>query len=184
MVNSSGPHQGQYQGRQFGNYHLIKLLGEGGFAEVYLGEHVHLGTRAAVKVLTTRLTSNEIQHFRDEARTSMKLQHPHIVQTFDFGIENTIPFIVMRYASNGSLRQRHPEGTLIPLSTVVTYVKQVAAALQYIHDQKLVYRDIKPENMLIGDNNEIWLSDFGITAVAHSTHSLVLLDKVLTVRSF
>lgn len=181
MANAGQLYQGQYLGRQFGTYRLVKLLGEGGFAEVYLGEQVYLGTQAAVKVLTARLTSDEIERFHTEAQTSMKLHHPHIVQTLDFGVENGLPFIVMRYASNGSLRQRHPEGTRIPLSMVVNYVRQIAAALQYIHDQKLIYRDIKPENMLIGDNNGIWLSDFGITAIAHSTHSMVLLDKVGTI---
>jgi serine/threonine protein kinase len=181
MANAGQFYQGQYLGRQFGNYRLVKLLGEGGFAEVYLGEQVYLDTQVAVKVLTAQLTSDEIERFHAEAQTSMKLHHPHIVQTLDFGMENGLPFLVMRYASNGSLRQRHPEGTRIPLSTVVSYVRQIAAALQYIHDQKLIYRDLKPENMLIGDNNEIWLSDFGIMAVAHSTHSMVLLDKVGTI---
>jgi eukaryotic-like serine/threonine-protein kinase len=181
MANAGQLYQGQHLGKQFGNYRLVKLLGEGGFAEVYLGEQIYLGTQAAVKVLTARLTSDEIARFQTEAQTSLKLHHPHIVQTLDFGVENGLPFIVMRYASNGSLRQRHPEGTRIPLSTVVKYVGQIAAALQYIHDQKLIYRDIKPENMLIGDNNDIWLSDFGITAIAHSTHSMVLLDKVGTI---
>src|SRR5712691_2379751 len=163
MPNSPGPHQGQYLGRQLGNYRLTKLLGEGGFAEVYLGEQVHLGTQAAVKVLTTQLTSNEIERFQEEARISMQLHHPHIVQTLEFGTDYTLPFIVMRYASNGSLRQRHPAGTRLPLFTVIDYVKQIAAALHYLHNHKLVYRDVKPENMLIGDDNAIWLSDFGIT---------------------
>ncbi len=181
MANAGQLYQGQHLGKQFGNYRLVKLIGEGGFAEVYLGEQIYLGTQAAVKVLTARLTRDEIARFQTEAQTSLKLHHPHIVQTLDFGVENGLPFIVMRYASNGSLRQRHPEGTRIPLSTVVKYVGQIAAALQYIHDQKLIYRDIKPENMLIGDNNDIWLSDFGIMAIAHSTHSMVLLDKVGTI---
>jgi len=181
MANAGQLYQGQHLGRQFGNYRLVKLLGEGGFAEVYLGEQVYLGTQAAVKVLTARLTSDEIERFHTEAQTSMKLHHPNIVQTLDFGMENGLPFLVMRYAANGSLRQHHPEGTRIPLSTVVNYVRQIAAALQYIHDQNLIYRDIKPENMLIGDNNDIWLSDFGITAIARSTHSMVLLDKVGTI---
>jgi WD40 repeat protein len=181
MANAGQLYPGQHLGKQFGNYRLVKLLGEGGFAEVYLGEQIYLGTQAAVKVLTARLTNDEIERFHTEAQTSLKLHHPHIVQTLEFGVENGLPFLVMRYASNGSLRQRHSEGTRIPLSTVVKYVGQIAAALQYIHDQKLIYRDIKPENMLIGDNNDIWLSDFGITTIAHRTNSMVLLDKVGTI---
>jgi serine/threonine protein kinase len=79
MANAGQLYQGQYLGRQFGNYRLVKLLGEGGFAEVYLGEQVYLGTQAAVKVLTARLTSDEIERFHAEAQTSMNLHHPHIV---------------------------------------------------------------------------------------------------------
>ena len=78
--------EGQYQGKQFGNYRLLKLLGEGGFAEVYLGEHIHLGTYAAVKVLTTKLTEGEVEQFRNEARTMIGLKHPHIMRVLDFGL--------------------------------------------------------------------------------------------------
>jgi len=163
-------------GQQLGNYHLVKLLGEGGFAQVYLGEHVHLGTEAAVKVLTTKLTEEGVALFRKEARTIISLEHPNIIRVLDFGMEDRIPFIVMSYAPKGTLRQRHPKGTCLPLDTIVYYAKQVADALQYAHDQRLIHRDVKPDNMLIGRNNQVLLSDFGIAVVAHSTHSLNTLD--------
>src|SRR5690242_18704109 len=73
-------------GQQLGNYRLIRLLGQGGFAEVYLGEHIHLGTQAAIKLLRTQLTSEAASTFRNEARTLARLVHPHIVRVFDFGI--------------------------------------------------------------------------------------------------
>lgn len=101
-------------GQQLGNYHLIRLLGHGGFADVYLGEHIHLNTLAAIKVLDTRLTSEEIAQFRNEARTIARLEHPHIVRVLDFGVEEHIPFLVMSYAPNGTLRQRHPEALAYP----------------------------------------------------------------------
>src|SRR2546422_8500604 len=82
-------------GQQLGNYQLIRLLGEGGFAEVYLGEHIHLGTQAAIKVLHTQLTSNDIDTFRTEARTIARLIHPHIVRILEFGVEKKTPFLVM-----------------------------------------------------------------------------------------
>src|SRR5437764_11611667 len=94
-------------GQQFGNYRLIDLLGEGGFAEVYLAEHLHLGTQAAIKLMHTQLASDDLEKFRNEARTIARLVHPHIVRVLDFGIENKTPFLVMDYASNGSLRKRH-----------------------------------------------------------------------------
>ena len=156
-------------GQQLGNYQLIRLLGEGGFAEVYLGEHIHLGTQAAIKVLHTQLTSDDMDKFRTEARTIARLIHPHIVRVLEFGVEGKTPFLVMDYAPNGTLRQRHPKGVALPLPLIVDYVKQVADALQYAHDEKLIHRDIKPENMWLGRRDEILLSDFGIALVAQSS---------------
>ena len=75
----------------------------------------------------------------------------------------------MRYAPNGSLRLRYPKGTLLPLDSIVSYIKQVADALQYAHEQRLIHRDIKPENMLLGQRNEVLLSDFGIALIAQSS---------------
>ncbi len=153
-------------GQQLGNYRLVRKLGEGGFAEAYLGEHIYLGTQAAIKVLKTALASQqEIDQFRVEARTIANLVHPHIVRVLEFGFEQNTPFLVMDYAPNGSLRQHHPQGTRLPLATVVAYVKQAAEALQFAHDQKLIHRDIKPENLLLGRNNEVLLSDFGIAVL-------------------
>lgn len=168
-------------GQQLGNYRLVRLLGRGGFAEVYLGEHIHLGTQAAIKVLHTQLTGGDIEQFRTEARIIARLEHPHIVRILDFGVEEKTPFLVMSYAPNGNLRQRHPKGIRLPLETIVSYVKQVADGLQYAHDQRLIHRDIKPENMLLGRRNEVLLSDFGIAAVAHNTSSLKTQDYSGTV---
>lgn len=156
-------------GQQLGNYRLVRLLGQGGFAEVYLGEHVYLETQAAIKVLQTQLAREDMEQFRLEARTIARLEHPHIVRVLDFGLEGSTPFLVMSYAPNGTLRTRHPKGTRVPLSTVVSYVKQIAPALQYAHEQRLIHRDIKPENLLVGRANEVLLSDFGIALVAQSS---------------
>src|SRR5215470_9230510 len=150
-------------GQQLGNYRLIRLLGQGGFAEVYLGEQVHLETPAAIKVLSARLTTEEMEQFRQEARTIALLKHPHIVRLLDFGVEGDVPYLVMEYAAGGTLRQRYPKGTRLSPETIVPYVQQVASALQYAHTQKLIHRDVKPENMLLGANGEVLLSDFGIS---------------------
>ena len=79
------------------------------------------------------------------------------MRVFDFGVEDDIPYLVMDYAPNGSLRQHHPKGIRLPLDTIIYYVKQVAAALQYAHEKKLIHRDIKPENMLLGENLQVLL---------------------------
>ncbi len=145
-------------GQQLGNYRLLRLIGRGSWASVYLGEHLHLGTQAAIKVLNTHLTSEGSEQLRTEARTMARLIHPHIVRVLDFEVEDGLPFLVMEYAPNGSLRQRHPKGTRVPLDIVVSYVKQVAEALHYIHIQKLIHRDVKPENMLLSRVNHARLA--------------------------
>src|SRR5712691_3461715 len=156
-------------GRQLGNYRLIRLLGQGGFADVYLGEHIYLKTPAAIKLLQTRLAQDDMQSFLTEARSIANLVHPNIVRVLEFGVEGETPFLVMDYAPNGTLRQRHPRGTPLPLAAILSYVKQVADALQYAHDEKFIHRDIKPENMLLGRRNEVLLSDFGIALIAQSS---------------
>jgi WD40 repeat protein len=156
-----------YIGQRLGNYQLTRLLGEGGFAQVYLGEHIYLSTQAAIKVLNTQM-ANDTDWFRTEARTIARLVHPNIVRVLEFGVEGNTPFLVMDYAPSGTLRQRHPKGTRLPLATVTSYVQQVAEALQYAHNEKLVHRDVKPENMLVGRNNEVLLSDFGIALIAQT----------------
>ncbi len=160
-------------GQQFGQYRLIRVLGHGSFGEVYLGEHVHKRTLAAVKLLQARLTPEDLKEFINEASTTFRLQHPNIVQLLDFGLgPGNTPFLAMAYAPNGTLRQRHPKGMRLALETIIAYVKPIAAALQNAHDERLIHRDVKPENILLGPNNVVWLSDFGIASVVHSTRSL------------
>ncbi len=158
-------------GQQLGNYQLVRLLGKGGFAEVYLGEHCHLKTQAAIKVLHTSLEGEDVEKFRQEAQTVAHLKHPHIVRVFDFDVEEHIPFLVMDFFPRGSLRLHHPKGVSLPLPTIMAYVKQIADALQYAHTQQVIHRDIKPENMLLGQNNEVVLVDFGISLLSQSSRS-------------
>jgi hypothetical protein len=185
-------------GQRLGNYKLVRLLGYGAFADVYLGEHRFLKTQAAIKVLQKRLTRDALVNFLAEGRTIADLLHPHIVRVLEFGVEGSeadieqsgsdgeaivdgIPFLVMDYAPGGTLRKRHPKGTQLPLATIVPYVMQVAEALQYAHGKKLIHRDVKAENILVGRNGEILLSDFGIAAVAHSEGSMTTQEMAGTV---
>jgi serine/threonine protein kinase/outer membrane protein assembly factor BamB len=171
----------RYLDQELGNYRLTCLLGSGGFADVYLGEHMHLGTQAAIKVHRARMEGADLERFEQEARTIAHLSHPHIVRVLDYGVQDGVAFLVMEYAPRGTLRDLHPAGTIVPLETVVQYVKQIAAALQYAHDQKLVHRDVKPENMLLDARYQVLLSDFGIAVAAHTTRSLDTQDAIGTV---
>jgi WD40 repeat protein len=154
--------------QRLGNYHLTRLVGRGGFANVYYGEHIYLKTPAAIKVLNVQITHNEHEKFLTEARIAAKLTHPHIISVLEFGVENDTPYLVMDYAARGTLRQRYPKTTRLTPAQVVPYLKQIASALQYTHDQRLIHRDIKPENMLLGSNDDLLLSDFGIAVVVQN----------------
>lgn len=156
----------------FGEYRVIRLLGKGGFGDVYLGEHLREKAPVAIKVLQESLTNENIREFVTEAGTQRLLRHEHIVRLLDFGIgTNQLPFLVMEYAPGGSLAARHPPGSRLPFETILSYLQPLSAALQYAHDRGLIHRDIKPANFLIGTNGKILLSDFGIAAIALSTRS-------------
>jgi serine/threonine protein kinase len=159
-VNPSGQQQASI-GRSIGQYRLVRKLGSGSFGTVYLAENQHEHTQVAVKTL--QMTKGEgLKGFLNEACT-MWLCHPHIVPLLDFGISGgDLPFLVMEYASGGTLRDRHPKGERIPLSTIVSYVDQLAEALQYAHDQRVIHRDVKPANILVRADGTLMMSDFGL----------------------
>jgi len=154
-------------GQQVGSYRLVKLLGKGGFAEVYLGQHVRVASKqAAVKILY--LFDVDVQKFNEEAEITEQLVHPHIVRLLDFDLQEGTPFLVLDYAPGGSLRNHHPKGSQVPLDIVVAYLKQIAPALQYAHNKHILHRDIKPDNILIGRQGELLLSDFGIAQLSQT----------------
>ncbi len=159
-------------GQFLGNYQLLHLLGRGAFAEVYLAEHRYLEILAAIKVLHVRMEPDTHEQFRREARTIAHLQHRHIIRVHDFGFQDQIPYLVMEYSPNGTLRTRHPKGTRLTLEQIILYLKQIAPALDYAHQQRVIHRDVKPENMLLSANDEVVLSDFGIAVVQQSLDSL------------
>src|SRR5215472_677473 len=100
-------------GEQFGDYRLVRLLGEGGFAEVYEANHIHLpGMKAAIKLLKGSFTARQIEELRREALTVGKLDHPHIVRLLNFSIEpnSNTPYLVMAYAQGGILSDQYPRG--------------------------------------------------------------------------
>jgi serine/threonine protein kinase len=149
-------------GQRLGNYRLVDLVGVGSLTKVYLGEHVHLNTLAAIKVLDVPLASEStsVARFRIEAHVLAKLVHPNIVQVLDFAVEDSTFFLVKTYAPHGTFPQRHPKGSRLSSLIILPYVKQLCSALQYAHNQGVIHRDIKPENMLFGNKNEVLLDHF------------------------
>jgi serine/threonine protein kinase len=155
---------------QIGHYRLQQLLGQSDLSEVYLAEHAHSQQQVAIKLLYGRWTGEEAQRFLAQTTALTRLQHPHIMPIIDFGIEDDRAFMVMTYAAQGTLRQRHPRGSRLPINTILSYAQQVESALTYIHEQGLVHRDVKPHNLLIDQQEHILLSDFGTATVSYSMH--------------
>lgn len=158
------------QARRLGSYELLRRLGEGGMAQVYLARDVRLGREVAVKVLDQRLAERPgfRERFQREARVAAALDHPHIVPLYDFGDTGYELYLVMPFISGGSLQdvlKRVP----LPMSEVVTYGSQMADALDYAHRRSVVHRDVKPANMLIHSDGRLLLSDFGLAKIISSS---------------
>ena len=161
-------------GQTFGNYQVLRLLGRGNFADVYLGEHRFLDISAAIKLLHVQIAANTHETFLREARTLARLQHPHIIRVLDFGLQDGTPYLIMEYVPNGTLRGLYPRGSCLSLEQIVGLVKQLAPALDYAHEQHVIHRDIKPDNILLNAKNELIISDFGIAVVQQTLDSISL----------
>src|SRR5947209_11939 len=134
----------EIEGQHIGEYRLLRQIGEGSFSKVYLGASASLDKPVAIKILPKHTVKSDIEKFLIQAKILTQLEHPHIVRVYDSGIASGTPYLIMSYAPHGTLRQRHPKGTRLPLSKALSYVKQVAEALQYVHDRQMVHRDVKP----------------------------------------
>lgn len=154
------------QARRLGSYELIRRLGEGGMAHVYLARDVRLGREVAVKVLDQRLAERPgfRERFQREARVAAALDHPHIVPLYDFGESGYEPYLVMPFISGGSLQDVLKRAPL-SASEVVTYGSQMADALDYAHRRNVVHRDVKPANMLVHADGRLLLADFGLAKI-------------------
>ncbi len=152
-------------GQQFGSYHLHYLLKHESIADVYQGEHIFLKTQATIKILPEDVQQEVMELFLAQVRSIAHLKHPNIPRMLEFGLNNKTPFLVTDYISHTSLRDVHPENTQVPSTTIMSYVRQITAALQYLHEQGLVYGMIRPDNVFFGPQNRIVLNDFSLTTI-------------------
>ncbi|MEX0875720.1 MAG: Stk1 family PASTA domain-containing Ser/Thr kinase [Actinomycetota bacterium] len=153
-------------------YELVRRVGVGGMADVYLAEDTQLGREVALKILHAQYAGDEsfVERFRREAMSAAKLQHPNIVQIYDSGAEGDFNFIVMEYVEGKSLKDHLAEEGQLETVDACRIAREVLAALAYAHRTGLVHRDIKPGNILISDEGKVQVTDFGIArAEAGST---------------
>ncbi len=148
---------------QSGCYTLYRTLCQKKLVTIYLGEHVRLGREVVVKILNSRgATDTSIKAFCAHAHLHASLRHPNIVRVLDLGMWRDLPFVVMEYARRGTLQEHLLRNIPYPIKMLEPVIGQIAAAIQYLHSRCVIHRDIKPQNILLASQQEIWLSDFDI----------------------
>jgi hypothetical protein len=154
-------------------YEIIRELGRGGMATVYLARDPNFQREVAIKILPreTMHDSTLYQRFQREARTIASLEHPAIVPVHDFGEEDGQPYLVMRYLSGGSLSARIKAGPM-PVAEAAKVLQRIGDALDAAHAKGIVHRDLKPANILFDQYGNAYLSDFGIAQLSEATSPL------------
>ena len=152
-------------------YEIIKTIGEGGMANVYLANDTILDRKVAIKVLRGDLSNDEkfIRRFKREALSVSNLSHPNIVEVYDVGEEDGNYYIVMEYIDGKTLKQLLQKRGALTLTEVIDIMSQLTDGLSHAHEAYIIHRDIKPQNIMIEDNGLVKITDFGIAMAINST---------------
>jgi beta-lactam-binding protein with PASTA domain/predicted Ser/Thr protein kinase len=147
-----------------GRYKIVRKLGAGGMADVYLAEDQELGRRVAIKILNDRHAADDsfIERFRREAKNAAGLSHPNIVSIYDRGEAEGTYYIAMEYLDGRSLKELIVGRGPAPIKLAIDYARQILAAVGFAHRHGIVHRDIKPHNVLVGPEGRLKVTDFGI----------------------
>ncbi len=169
-------------GRQLGDFRLLRRLGRGAMADVYLAHQQSLERQVAVKVLRPELASDRVyvERFRREAHSAASLVHANIVQIYDVGRVDRIFYIAQEYVLGQNLRQWLRRGSPPDLRTALLVMRQVAAALMKAAEHGIIHRDIKPENILLARNGEVKVADFGLARLVDSSQHVELTQTGMT----
>ncbi len=153
-----------------GRYKIIRKLGSGGMANVYLAEDQELGRRVAIKILDDRHAADEqfVERFRREAKNAAGLSHPNIVSIYDRGEAEGTYYIAMEYLDGRSLKELIVTRGPAPISIAIDYARQILSALRFAHRNGIVHRDIKPHNVLVDADARVKVTDFGIARAGAS----------------
>lgn len=163
-----------------GRYKILRMIGGGGMANVYLARDIILDRDVAIKILRLDFADEDefIRRFQREAQSATSLTHENIVSIYDVGEENNIYYIVMEYVDGMTLKQYIQQYHPIPLEKTIDIMKQLTSAVAHAHQNHIVHRDIKPQNILIDHHGHVMITDFGI-AMALSATSITQTNAVL-----
>ena len=166
--------------RLSGRYKVLEMIGGGGMANVYLAHDMILDRDVAVKMLRLDFANDEefIRRFRREAQSATSLAHPNIVNIYDVGEENDLYYIVMEYVEGQTLKQYIQQNSSLQVEKTIEIMKQLTSAISHAHQNQIVHRDIKPQNILVDRFSNVKITDFGI-AMALSATSITQTNSVL-----
>jgi serine/threonine-protein kinase len=152
-------------------YEVIRSIGEGGMANVYLGYDTILDRNVAIKVLRGDLSNDEkfVRRFQREALSASSLAHPNIVEMYDVGEDDGTYYIVMEYVEGKTLKQLLKKRGTLTLSEAIDIMSQLTDGMAHAHDSYIIHRDLKPQNIMIKDDGQIKITDFGIAMALNST---------------
>src|SRR5437588_2222238 len=153
-----------------GRYRIMRKLGTGGMANVYLAEDQELGRRVAIKILDDRHANDDqfVERFRREAKNAASLSHPNIVSIYDRGEAEGTYYIAMEYLDGRALKELIVARCPAPIHLAVDYARQILAAIRFAHRHGIVHRDIKPHNVLVDGEGRLKVTDFGIARAGAS----------------
>ncbi len=166
--------------RLSGRYKILDMIGGGGMANVYLAHDMILDRDVAVKMLRLDFANDEefIRRFHREAQSATSLAHPNIVNIFDVGEENDLYYIVMEFVNGQTLKQYIQQNSPLRVEDAIGVMRQLTSAISHAHQNHIVHRDIKPQNILVDRNGNVKVTDFGI-AMALSATSITQTNSVL-----
>lgn len=160
-------------GHTLGQYQVTGQIGKGGMSTVYQATQTSMKRTVAIKVLPRTLTHEDkfLERFYREVEIVSSLQHPHILPVYDFGEYDGMPYIVMAYMSSGTLSDLIAQGAIAP-DKALHLVKQMADALDFAHRKGVIHRDFKPGNVLLDEQSNTYLTDFGLAKISESSEQL------------
>jgi serine/threonine protein kinase len=168
------------EGQLVGPYQIISQLGQGGMATVFKAYHERLDRYVAIKVMHKAFQDDPSfqARFHREAKIVARLEHPNIVTVYDYNEHEGEPYLVMKYVEGKTLKRVLNEGTPA-LRQILHIVDSVGSALDYAHQQGVLHRDVKPSNIILDDNNMVYLTDFGLARIAGAGESTMSQDMIL-----